>query len=663
MRASTALDREPARRPDRAASGPCLTLGTAGHIDHGKTALVRALTGVDTDRLPEEKARGITLELGFAPLALDDGRVLSVVDVPGHERLVRTMVAGATGIDLVLLVVAADEGVMPQTREHVAVCDLLGLRHGVVALTKADLADPEMLELAREEVEALLAGTALAGAPVVPVSAAEGRGLPALREALARAAAAATPRTPRGGAPRLPVDRAFAVKGFGVVVTGTLSGGALAVGDAVELLPGERRARVRGLERFGTRADRIEAGGRCAVNLQGLEVGDVSRGDVLTAPDALVPTSVVDLALAWVPGAPALDAPAAVSFLVGTAERRARLAPIGTAPARVKPGSEGFARAHLEGLPLPLLPGDRCVVRGFARGAAGATLGGGLVLDVAPPRRRLSDPALVRDLERLARRDPREDLRVRIEREGLAGVREARLARETGLRDRALERPLEALARAGAAAPGAPGRWLSTAAWQRLEGLAEVAVADFHAAEPLRPGMPRGALRGRLPPNVPEDVSEAVVDRLAAAGRVIVRGDRVRLPGHAPALSEADRAIAERMLAEARDAGLDPPAPRAWSESLGIPPERLRGLLAFLEAEGRLVRAPGDLWFETACVDRLRARVRAHLEAHGALDTPAYKELIGTSRRAAVPLMELFDAERLTVRKGNRRVLRRAAGG
>jgi selenocysteine-specific elongation factor len=380
-----------------------LVLGTAGHIDHGKTRLIRALTGVDTDRLPEEKERGITIDLGFAALDLGDDLRVSVVDVPGHEGLVRTMVAGATGIDLALIVIAADEGVMPQTREHVAICELLGITRGVVALTKIDIAEPDVAELAAEEAADLLADTALAGAPVVPVSATTGQGIDALREALRDVITASSPRTPRGGPPRLNVDRCFAAKGFGCVVTGTLVGSPFAIGDSVEIHPSGLRARVRGLQHHGAAAQKGEPGMRCALNLQGVEVADVSRGQVVSAPDALAASRSFDVELWWLDVAPETEDRASVEFLVGTAERRAHVTPIGAAG--FVPGARRFARVHLVGDPLAVVPGDRFIVRGFARtDMGGSTLGGGVILDVAPPHLRRSDPTLAEGLEQLSRR-------------------------------------------------------------------------------------------------------------------------------------------------------------------------------------------------------------------------------------------------------------------
>jgi len=639
-----------------------LVLGTAGHIDHGKTALVRALTGVDTDRLPEEKARGITIDLGFAPLDLGGGLRLGLVDVPGHEGLVRTMVAGATGIDLVLLVVAADEGVMPQTREHLAICTLLGVARGVVALTKIDLAGAELAELAAAELAEHLAGGALADAPIVPVSSVTGEGIPALREALREAALAAAPRTSRSGPPRLPVDRCFAMKGFGTVVTGTLVGGPLATGDAVEIQPGAHAARVRGLQSHGVALERAEPGARLAVNLQGVELRKLSRGQLVTAPGALAPTRTADVRLAWLEAAPAAVKPLSVELLVGTAQRRARVAPLGAVT--LKPGTSGFARLHVEGEPLPLLPGDRFILRGFARTAlGGTTLGGGSVIDASPPHRRRADPGLVRDLEALERAELAEGAAIRIRRAAFSGVRSEGLRRETGADATALDSALAALRRAGRAEPAADGSWLDCSALAELEHRLLAALDAWHAAEPLRPGMPAASLRGRLPANAPRAAADLALARLAARGEIAAEGDLVRRPAHRPSLAGPEAELAERIAARLAGAGIEPPAMRALCREFDLGPERLRALLAHLERAGRVVRARDELWFDRAAVDALRERVCAHLRSHGPIETLAYKELIGTSRRTAIPLMELFDAERLTLRRGERRVLRGGEAG
>lgn len=636
-----------------------LVLGTAGHIDHGKTALVRALTGVDCDRLPEEKARGITIELGFAPLDLPGGVRLSVVDVPGHERLVRTMVAGATGIDLVLLVVAADEGVMPQTREHLAICEVLGLDRGVVALTKMDVTDDETAAIAEAEVRELLADGALAKAQIVRVSSRTGTGIDALRAQLAALAAEASARTPRSGPARLGVDRAFTMRGFGTVVTGTLVGGALAIGDSVELLPSGRRARVRGLQSHGAAVGVAAPGARTAVNLQGVELAEVARGDLLAAADTLAPARVFDASVQWFASAQRLEERTSVELLAGTADRRARASPIGVAS--IAPGAVGFARIHVEGEPLALLPGDRFVLRGFAHtSAGGTTCGGGIVLDVAPPRRRRSDPALAGDLAALARRDPETDVAVRIARAGLAGIARDPLRRETGIEPKALTALLGRLAAAQQIAVTLAGLCLAATTCADLERRIVSALAAFHAREPLRPGLPRGALAGALPENVATDAIEFAVARLAAAGRVVDAPEGIRAASHRASLEGADGALADRIRNESRGAGLEPLSLKEWSEQLGQPVDKVRALLTHLAREGSLVAAPGEFWFDRATVDALRERVVAQIQQHGGIETPAYKTLIGTSRKHAVPLMELFDQQRVTLRVGNKRVLRGA---
>lgn len=635
-----------------------LVLGTAGHIDHGKTSLIAALTGIDTDRLPEEKARGITIELGFAALELEGIGRVSVVDVPGHEGLVRTMVSGATGIDIVLLVVAADESVMPQTREHVAICRLLGIEQAVVALTKRDLVDAEFAELASAEVADLIADSGFADAPIVPVSSRTGDGLDALRSALVDAARRAAPRTTRSGPPRLPVDRVFAMRGFGTVVTGTLIGSALGEGDAVEVLPRGLRTKIRGLQAHGEAAARIAPGSRCAANLQGVDVDQLRRGDVVTRPDALEPTRLADVRLAWLPSSPATAGIASVEFLVGTTERRARLAPIGSDG--FLPGERGFARLHVEGEPVALLPGDRFIVRGFSgAGSGGATLGGGVVLDVAPPRRRRSDPDLARELALLEGGDAATALRVRIGRAGYAGRDTRALARELGLTGDELGESLQQLEATGDVARAGAHHAVDAAALSRLAAMLLEALDAFHRSEPMRPGMQRAALRGRLPDNVPVEIADRALANLEGSGLVASEGELVRRAEHRPRLDDAARIATERILAEARRAGLEPPAPRDWAGQLGVSLERFRDLVAHLEREGRLVRAPGDLWFDASTVDALRVRVVAHLEQHGELDTQRYKALIGTSRRTAMPLMELFDELHVTRRQGDARILRK----
>jgi len=415
------------------------------------------------------------------------------------------------------------------------------------------------------------------------------------------------PRTPRGGPPRLNVDRCFAAKGFGCVVTGTLVGSPFAVGDSVEIHPRGLRARVRGLQHHGVASERGEPGMRCAINLQGVEVADVSRGQVVSTRDALLPTRTLDVKLWWLDVAPETEERASVEFLVGTAERRARVAPIGAAG--FQPGGSSFARVHVDGDPVALLPGDRFIARGFARtDMGGSTLGGGVVLDIAPPHRRRSDPALASDLTELMRRDPVTDLEVRIRRSGFAGIAEDRLRRETGHGSDVLAGALSGLVANGSAAVTSNRTWLEATAVSELEHRLLAALDVYHAREPLRPGMPIGALRGQLPNNVPSDAAGLALERLVERGVIATTGDVAHRSEHRPTLGAEEQTLVERVLLEAHQAGLEPPSEREWAERLGTTREHLQNLLAHLKREGRMVRTPGDLWFERGGGHRRAAR-------------------------------------------------------
>jgi selenocysteine-specific elongation factor len=531
----------------------------------------------------------------------------------------------------------------------------LGIEAGVVALTKSDLAEPDVADLAEAEVRELIAGTSLAAAEVVRVSATTGAGIAELRAALVRAAEAAAARTARSGPPRLWVDRCFEARGFGSVVTGTLIGGGLAVGDAVELFPSFAPARVRGLQSFGASCASLAPGVRCAVNLQGVALADLARGMLVSAPGALAPSSIFDASLHWLASAPpGGPRPVACELLVGTATARAHIAPVGGDS--VEPGGRGFARIHLDEGELALLPGDRFIVRGFS---SGATLGGGAILDVAPPHRRRSDPQLARGLAVLAGGDATAGLTLRVVRAGFAGAARDVLARETGLGLAELNAALERALGNGEIALLGDGTLVAPDVLAQAERACADSLGAFHAASPIKPGMPKGSLRGTLPENAANGLFEAALASLAERGAVALEGELVRAASFAPRLSTREEQIAARLREGARAAGLAPRTLREWESELEAPEPLLREVLAHLEREGALVRAPGELWFDANAVAALRARLVAHLEAHGEIGTAAYKDLIGTTRKFAVPLMELFDTEHLTVRRGEVRVLKR----
>ncbi|NVJ23061.1 MULTISPECIES: selenocysteine-specific translation elongation factor [Myxococcus] len=637
-----------------------MIVGTAGHIDHGKTSLVKALTGIDTDRLQEEKRRGITLELGFAHLTLDDGTVAGVVDVPGHERFVKAMAAGAGGVDLAVLVVASDEGVMPQTREHLDICRLLGVRAGVVALTKSDLLaepGPEWRVLVEADLAALTAGSFLEGAPVVPCSTRTGEGLDTLRTALSRAAGALTKR-PSEGPTFLPVDRVFTLKGFGTVVTGTLLSGTVAVDDAVSLLPGQPGPlRVRGVQVHGRAVEKVEAGQRAAVNLPGVEAESLSRGQVLTRAGELPETRMLDVELTLLPTAESpLPRRRKLLLHLGTSQVEATVALLDVE--RLEPGGTTLAQLRLDA-PVAALVGQRFILRGSrALPGRGATLAGGRVLSIAPPRRRKGGSAVVAPLREA---DPAGQVAWLLRQAGYRGLTQAELFGRSGLGPRVLARALELLGTRGAALLLDRERrlYLSGEVFEGLQGRALALLAAFHEREPLREGLSREELRQRLSSELDARAFQRVLQGLGDTGKLEVDRDLVRLKGRGRALSLGDEAARARLAAELSATGLAPPTEAELSQKLQLPVPRLRELLKVLMAEGRVARVSEELCFDAVALGALRERLVAHLREKKEISTQAFKELVGQSRKFVIPLSEYFDREKVTLRVGEKRVLRR----
>jgi len=657
-----------------------IVLGTAGHIDHGKTALVRALTGIDCDRLPEEKARGITLELGFAHLALPDARVAGVVDVPGHERLVRHMVAGATGIDLVLLVVAADEGVKPQTREHLAICRLLALRRGLIALTKIDLVEPDLASLAEEEIRDFVAGTFLEGAPIVPVSSLTGEGIDRLRAEITRLAADAAADPPRapGDAARLPIDRVFTMRGFGTVVTGTVVAGRLGAGDEIEILPAGLHAKIRGIESYHRSVPEVLAGARAAVNLQGVDRTAIERGFVITHPGRLEPGARLDVEVDLLPEARPLRTRARVRLHAGTRETHGTILLLDREV--LAPGESGLAQIALDE-PVVALPGDRFVLRGFAwLPGIGQTIGGGRVLDAHPPRHRSFAPSprvrarlgpVVEDLRAFAAGDPREAIGRRVARAGAEGLTRTRLLSRVALDMGAVDEALAALLRSGDIVAGEEGGGAEAIYVSRsaIEGLAARAVAlveAYHVAHPLEPGAPREALRSMLArdagvPELDARVLRLAIEEAARQGRLVPDRERVRAASHHLRLDDAERALRDSIEARLSAAGLEPPVLKDLVEAVHKPAAAVRNVLGLLSREGRVVRVKEDLYFHRAALEDLAGRLTAFLRERGRITPAEYKALTGASRKYTVPLMEHFDEHKLTIRVGEERRLRRPA--
>ncbi|HEX7117379.1 MAG TPA: selenocysteine-specific translation elongation factor [Longimicrobiales bacterium] len=626
-----------------------LILGTAGHIDHGKTTLVRALTGVDTDRLAEEKRRGITIDLGFARLELEGGTELGIVDVPGHEAFVRNMLAGATGIDLVLLVVAADEGVMPQTREHLAIVDLLGVRGGVVAVTKSDLVDAEWLELVLADIRDGLEGSPFADAPIVPVSAATGAGLDTLRAALASAADTVVERSVEDLA-RLPIDRVFSVRGTGTVVTGTLWSGRIERDATVRVLPAGRTARVRGVQVHGTDVERAEAGRRVAVALAGIERSDIVRGDVLVTDGAWEASRMLTVRLRLLADTEwELRPRQRIRFHLGTAEVMGRVALLGRA--RLGAGEEGWAQLRLEA-PVVARAGDRFVIRSYS---PVTTIGGGIVAEPAPPKRKRLHGA---DPERLAAvltGSPSDAILARTGAGGWSGVPARSLPIETPLPPAVAAEAVTALEASGRILRAGDRLFDADLAGQGRD-LLLAAVDAYHATHPLDPGIDREALRRALPAAAHAALGESILDRLLTEGTLAGRGGAVARAGFRTRLSAEQERARDRLLALLAEAGTTPP-------TLGELPGELAGrddfraILRLLEGEGAVVAVSTDLYFARDAVREAADAVRRALAGREDLGPADFKAALPLSRKYLIPLLEYFDRTGITVRRGDRRAV------
>ncbi|HKW58209.1 MAG TPA: selenocysteine-specific translation elongation factor [Candidatus Dormibacteraeota bacterium] len=607
-------------------------VGTAGHIDHGKSTLITALTGIDPDRLVEEKRRGMTIDLGFAHMTLPSGREVGVVDVPGHARFMRNMLAGAHGLDAALLVVAADEGVMPQTREHLDVLDLLDVRRGLVVLTKVDLVEPDWLELVRQEVVKTLAGTSLSGAGIVPVSAVTGEGLSALIEALDSLLAGAEARAD-SGRPRLPIDRVFTMSGFGTVVTGTLVDGSLHTGDEMQVMPSGRTVRIRGLQRHNRRVDLAGPGSRVAANLAGIEKSELSRGDVLVAPSAIRPARRVDARLRVVASAAQPVRHGAELVLhTGTADVTCRV--IALDGDEVPPGGEGWVQLYLE-RPVAVADGDRFVLR---IPSPPATVAGGVIIDVAPRKHPRHDSAVRESLARRASGNVlEEELRKYPRGVTVAALLKATVAPQAnidGLRARRL------------------GEWIfSEDAWLALEERAVAELAAYHQAHPLRSGMAREELRNRL--GVSSASFPAVVRGLTEDGRMVERNGSLAAPAHSVALATESGPGAELL----RVLGENPFAPPSLAEAAtkaGATDELVRALAK----RGEIVRVSDDVAFTRDAYESAVAMVRELIAAHGSVTVAQLRDRMGASRRPVLALLEHLDAQRVTRRVGDARTLR-----
>jgi len=619
------------------------TVGTAGHVDHGKSALVQALTGIDPDRLREEKERGLTIDLGFAWMTLPGGVEVSIVDVPGHERFIKNMLAGVGGIDLALLVIAADEGVMPQTREHLAIIDLLGISNGVVAITKSDLVEKDFLELVKAEAEEVIAGTSIEDAPVVACSAVKRDGLEELTATLERELAK-TPARQDNGQPRLPIDRAFTMSGFGTVVTGTLVDGSLRSGEEVEVVPGGLKSRVRGLQTHGRKVDVAPPGRRTAVNLAGLAVDQLERGMVVAPPGWLKPVTVVDVRLRAVRyiGRPVRHN-LSVTFHTGSAEVEGRLLLLDSD--QLRPGEEGWAQVRLSA-PVAVLKGDRYVIRD-----PNDTLGGGVIVDVDVRRHRRHHAPTIAALEVLEKGSPEEMVLVALRR--LEPAEAQRMMAASGLPADTAREALEMLIASGDVVPLAGAGLTGVPLLYSNEGLLAMTarlkeiLGGYHSTWPLRAGMPKEQLRGRL------GLTPRALDQLLAywsgAGIAKETGAAVAMAEHEPRLGPEQAARARAYVEALQSIPFSPPADATLDEDL----------LAYLEGRGEIVRVADGVAFAAEAYAEMVERVATHIREQGSVTLAEVRDMLATSRKYAQALLEHMDTERVTRRVGDARVLRR----
>lgn len=636
-------------------------LGTAGHIDHGKTSLIRALTGIDTDRLKEEKLRGITIELGFAYLDLPGGERMGIVDVPGHERFVRHMVAGASGIDLVALVVAADEGVMPQTREHMEICELLRVKKGLVVLTKIDLVeDPEWIEMVKEDVSDFLKGTFLDGSPIIPVSAVKGIGLDDLKQQLAVLYRDVEARSTEGPF-RLSVDRVFTMRGFGTVVTGTSLSGRLRVGDPVTVYPAEHKTKVRGIQVHSRDVSEVLPGQRTAINLQSIERGLIRRGEVIASPGALVATHMVDVHLALLSSSPrSLKNRAKVRFHAGTAEHIATIVLL--EQDELAPGKESFAQIRLD-TPIAALRGDRFVLRSYS---PIRTIGGGTILHPFPGKHKRQEKlrAAVALKELLHAHEP-DTVLWHILHSGAGGITEEELRLRANIPPKSLEKILQQFTsqKQVIVTDKDNRRLLHPEALRELETTILSTLTDFHTRFPLKTGMAKEELAAQLPRGVDAKLYNFVLRRLMDQNLVVQEMEWVRLVSHKMSLSKEEEDIRQKIEKIYKDAGLQPPFFREVTAALPGTPRRHQDVLEWLSTRGTLVKAKDDLYFHVSALKELQDRLVSFLRENGEISTPQFKDMTQASRKYTIPLLEYFDSQKVTIRVGDVRRLRESRAG
>ncbi|MBN1547939.1 MAG: selenocysteine-specific translation elongation factor [Syntrophaceae bacterium] len=631
-----------------------IILGTAGHVDHGKTSLIKALTGIDTDRLKEEKERGITIELGFASLSLPGGLQVGIVDVPGHERFIKNMVSGASGIDLVMMVIAADEGVMPQTREHLQICSFLGIKKGLVALSKIDMVDEEWLELVKEDIGRFLVGSFLEDVPIIPVSAVTGSGLSELLGMLDKISREIGEESD-SGIFRLPIDRIFTMKGFGTVITGTLMSGAIDLGETVEILPSGASAKIRGIQVHNETVERAEAGQRTAINFQGLEKESINRGDVVVRPGTLIPARSLDVCFQYLDGFERkLKNRAQVRFHYGTSEIMARLIPLDRE--EVKSGEKIFAQLVLDE-PAVAMAGDRFVIRSYS---PMTTIGGGVILDPHPPKHKRFKDDVLAEFMVLQGSDDAAKVGVIISRAGLSGITLHELIVRTGMTRNLLRKILDRMFsdREAILLDKDEIRVVSSVPYRILLDCFLEELGQYHRKNPLREGLPREELRMNLGLADNLKMYTMTMKDLEKQGKIVVDREHIRLTEHRVDLGKGLEEIRQEIEEIYRTGGLTPPTIREIRERFTDEKNKVNDVLSVLLKDGTLIRISEELYFNKEAIAQLRENYKKHLLLQGQANPASFKELTGLSRKFIIPLMEYFDLSKLTIRSGDIRILR-----
>ena len=633
-----------------------IILGTAGHIDHGKTSLIKAVTGVNTDRLKEEKERGITIELGFASIDLPSGQHLGIVDVPGHEKFVKNMVAGATGIDIVVMVIAADEGVMPQTREHMEICTLLGIRHGFVALTKTDMVDEEWLEMVTEDVREFLLETFLEDAPIVPVSSVTNEGIQDFIKTLDNLSNQVPEHKP-SSLFRLPVDRVFSMKGFGTVITGTLVSGAITPGETIEIYPSGITSKVRSVQVHNESVEKALTGMRTAINFQGLDKTAVNRGEVVSTPGALKPSYMQDISLEYLSSnKKPIRNRARIRFHTGTSEVMGILALLDRD--ELAPGDKTVAQIRLDE-PVAVVRDDRFVIRSYS---PVRTVGGGRILNPVPVKHKRFREEVINGLNSILESEPEPIISFHAASTGYQGVSFADLKLMTNLADKKLETVISALlSKKELMLIDRDNRiYIHGNSFAHIHKETTGHLEAYHGANPLKAGMPKEELKSKLPSILGQKLFTLIINHMVKEKALVIEEETVRLATHKVSLAADQSGVRKKILASYRDSGLQPPWFKELSKTYDIAPADAKDVLILLVDNGDIIKVKEDLYFDANAVAELQERLVNFLQENGEITTPQFKDMTGASRKYVIPLIEYFDSKNVTIRIGDIRKLRKS---